>query len=68
MPAVEHLGKAGMVGNFRDLDAAVAKQLGSATGRQDCDAKTGERTGEFHDPGLVGNANQRSLDDGHDIG
>ena len=64
-PAVEHFGKTGVIGHFRHADAAVPQQFGGAAGREQRDAETGQSARELDEPGLVGNAEQRGLDDGH---
>jgi hypothetical protein len=56
--AVEHLGKAGVVGDLGDGQAGVGEQLGGAAGGQQLDAERVQRAGEFDDAGLVGDGEQ----------
>ena len=56
--AVEHLGKAGVVGDLGDWQAAVGEQLRGAAGGQKPDAQRVQAAGEFENAGLVGNGNQ----------
>ena len=65
-PPVEHLGKAGVVGDLGHLEAGVPQELGGAAGGDQRDAEAGEAAREFDDPGLVRDAEERLLDDGHE--
>ena len=65
-PAVEHFGKARMVGHFRHADTAVAQQLGGAARRQQRDAEIRQPARKLDQSGLVGNAQQRGFNDGHE--
>ena len=57
--AVEHLGKAGVLGDLGDREAGVGEQLGRAAGRQQLDAERRQLARELDDAGLVGNGDQR---------
>ena len=59
--AVEHLGKAGELGDIFDLDAGVAQQFGGAAGGDQFHAQAGELAGEFHQSGFVGHAENGTL-------
>ena len=56
--AVEHLGKAGVLGHLGDRQAGVGQQLGGAAGGQQLDAERVQRAREFDDAGLVGDGDQ----------
>jgi hypothetical protein len=56
--AVQHFGKAGVVGDFSHRQAGVGQQLGRAAGGQQLDAQGVQRLREFEDAGFVGNGNQ----------
>ena len=60
-PPVEHLGKAGQLGNVFHGDAGVAQQLRGAAGRDQFDAHAGEFAGKFHQSGLVRHAENGTL-------
>ena len=63
--AVHHLGEAGEVVDRADRDAGVGERLGGAAGRDDLDAElVGQRAAELDDAGLVGDGDERALDDG----
>jgi hypothetical protein len=66
--AVEHFRKAGVVGHLGNRNAAFFQQAGRAARGQQGHAKPGETAGEFNESGLVGNADQRGLDDSHGAG
>ena len=57
-PAVEHLGKAGVVGDFSDGQASLGQQLGGPAGREQADAEGRQLAGEVDDAGLVGDRDQ----------
>ncbi len=57
-PAIHHLRKTGVVGNFHCFHAVVTQQLEGAPGGKDLDAECCELTGKVDDTGLVGNADQ----------
>ncbi|MNZ95960.1 hypothetical protein D3C78_1151350 [compost metagenome] len=61
-PAVHHFSEAGVIGNFHRGNAIVLEQLEGAAGGQDLDAELLQLTGEFKDPGLVGDADQGAAD------
>ena len=65
--AVEHLGEAGDVGDVAHGDAGFAKQARGAAGGDEFDAHAGEGAGEFDDAGLVGDAEQYTLNFGHSM-
>ena len=52
-PAVEHLGKAGVVGHLGDRQARLGQQLRGAAGGQQLHAERVQRAGEVDDAGLV---------------
>ena len=54
-PAVQHLGKAGQLGDVFHRDAGVAQQLGGAAGGDQFHVHW-TAGGKVHQPGLVGNA------------
>ena len=56
--AVEHLGKAGVVGDLGDGQTRVGEQPGGAAGREQLDAELGQFTREFENAGLVGDREQ----------
>jgi hypothetical protein len=64
-PAVEHFGKAGVVGDVGDGEAGVAQQLGGAAGGKQLDAELGQAAGKINRAALVGNADER-LGDFHE--
>ncbi len=64
--AVEHLGKAGEIGDVFHRDAGVAQQLGCASGGNQFDAHCIHPARKFHQPGLVGDAQDCSLNLSHD--
>ena len=61
-PPVEHLGEAGEFGDVLHRDAGVAQQLGGAAGRDQFHAQAGKLAGELHQSGLVGHAENGTLD------
>ena len=62
--AVQHFGKAGVVGHFGDLDAVVGQQFGGAAGGQDIDAHRGQRAREFENAGFIGDGDEGLFDHG----
>ena len=60
-PPVEHLGKAGELGDVFHADAGVAQQLGGAAGRDQFHAHAGEFAGKVHQSGLVSHAENGTL-------
>ena len=64
-PAVEHLGKAGKLGDILDGEPLFAQQLGGAAGGENFDAEAGQLPGEVDDAGFIGNTDQSPFDDGH---
>ena len=64
--AVEHLGKAGYLGDVANREAGVPQGFGSAAGGDQLDAKTGEFTGEVADAGLIGDTDQCAFYFGHE--
>ena len=52
-------GKAGVVGNLCDRQAAIGQQPGGATGGQQLNAQRMQASGQFEDAGLVGNGEKR---------
>ena len=54
-PAVEHFGKAGVVGHVDHGEASIADGFGGAAGGQQFDALGGKRAGKFDEAGFVGN-------------
>ena len=61
-PAVHHFGKAGELRDIQNLEAGVLERLGGAAGRNQLDAVTGKRPGEFDQPALVGHRQQGAFD------
>ena len=61
-PPVEHLGKAGELGNVLHADPGIAQQLRRAAGRNQFHAQAGKFAGKFHQPCLVGHAEDGTLD------
>ena len=59
---VEHLGKAGVVGDLDHRQAGVGEQLRGAAGGQQLDLQRRERGREGDHTGLVGNGKQRATD------
>ncbi len=57
---VQHLGKAGHVGDFQVLDAGRAESRGRAAGGDQLDAVSAQSRSEFDESGLVPDAQQRS--------
>ena len=66
-PAVQDFRKPGVRGHVRDRHAGLAQRAGGAAGGQDLDPARGQRLGERHQPGLVGDRDQRAAD-WHDTG
>ncbi len=64
---IHHFGKAGRLRHIGDGEARVAQRFGGAAGRQQRHALAGEKPGEFDEPGLVGDGNQRAAN-GNEIG
>ncbi len=64
--AIQHLGEAGVVGDFGDGDAVVGQQFGGAAGGEDLHAELVQSLGEFENAGLVRHADERLLD-GHAV-
>ena len=62
---VEHLGKAGVIGDLGDREARLLQKPGRAAGRDQAHAVCHEPAREIDQPGLVGNAEQCLLDYGH---
>ncbi len=60
--AVEHLGKAGEVGDIADGEAGVAEGFGGASGGDQLDVVGGEGLGEFDEAGFVGYGEEGSAD------
>ena len=60
--AIEHLGKAGVVGNVGDVESGIAQQLGGAAGGQQLDPELSQAAGKIHRAALVGNADERLCD------
>jgi hypothetical protein len=61
-PPVHHLGKAGQVGDVAHLEPRLAKRLGGAAGRDQLDARRGQRPAELDEAGLVRHRQQGALD------
>src|SRR5690606_30272791 len=61
-PAVHHFREARVIRDFYRSDAVFLEQLEGAAGGENFDAQGFEFTGEFKDPGLVGNADQGAAD------
>src|SRR3970282_553101 len=64
-PPIEHLGESGVGGDLGDRDAFFREQPGRAAGGEQSHAQPGEGAGQLDEAGLVGNAEQRSLDLDH---
>src|SRR5882724_4402079 len=64
--AVEHLRKAGEVGDVAHLDPLLAQQLRGATGRDQLHVHRCQRAREFHQTALVSDAQDGSSDLRHD--
>ncbi len=62
--SVQHLGKAGVVGDFRDGDAVVGEQLGCPAGGKNLYPELMQAACKFKDAGLVRYADE-CLFDGH---
>ena len=62
--ATEHFGKAGELGDVFDGDPGIAQKFGRASGRDEFDAEAGESTGEIDEAGLVGDAENGTLNSG----
>ena len=54
--AVEHLREAGEVADVLDGQAGLAQRTGRSAGRNQLDAKAGQRLGKLDQAGLVGDA------------
>ena len=63
-PAIEHLGKTGQIGDVFHFDAGIAQQFGRAAGRDQFDSHAGEFAGELHQAGLIGDAENGTLNSG----
>ena len=57
--AVEHLRKAGVLGDLGDGEAGAGEQLRGAAGREQLDAERCQLARELDDAGLVGDGDQR---------
>ncbi len=64
-PAVQHLGKAGEIGNILDGDPFFPQQLGRPPGGEDLHSEAVEFPGEVNDSGFVGNADEGAFDGCH---
>ncbi|OIQ72254.1 hypothetical protein GALL_461190 [mine drainage metagenome] len=62
---VQHFREAGVVADLDHRHVVVTEQLGGTSGGKDFDTETVQGTGKFENALLVGNADQRTLDDGH---
>jgi len=62
--AVEHLGESGKVGDIFYCDAGVTQEFGGTSGGDEFDAESGERAGEIHESGFVGDTENGALDAG----
>ena len=60
-PPIEHLGKAGEIGDIFDFDSRVAQQLGGAAGGDQLHAHACQLAGEIHQTSFVGDAQNRAL-------
>ncbi len=60
--AVEHLGKAGEVGDVADVEAGLAERACGAAGRDELDAVPGEGAGEVDEAGFIGDGEEGSAD------
>jgi hypothetical protein len=65
-PAIEHLGKAGVIGDFGHGQAGLAQELRGTAGRNEPHAEPRESLREFEHTGLVGDAQERLFDDSHE--
>jgi len=54
--AIEHFRETRVIGHFGDRESRIAQHFGGAAGGQQCNAETGQRSGEFENAGLVGDA------------
>ena len=63
---IQHFRESGELGNIFHGDAGVAQQLGSASGRNQFDAESGELAGKIHQPGFIGNAENGALNLRHE--
>ena len=61
-PAVEHLGKAGHLGDVAHGQAGVGQRLARAAGGDQFDAEGGQAAGEVDQAGLVADAEQGAAD------
>ena len=63
--AVEHFRKTRVIRDFGHREPGVLQQPGGAAGRDQADAQAREPARKIDDAGLVGNAEERLFDDGH---
>jgi hypothetical protein len=64
-PAVEHLREARVSADFGDVKPRVQQKLRGAARRDELDAVRGEAAGKVDEPRLIGDAQERALDRGH---
>ena len=62
--AIEHFGEAGEIGDVLDGNAGVAQEFGGASGGDEFDVECGELAGEIDQSGLIGDAENGTLDFG----
>ena len=63
---VQHLRKPGVLADLGDFESRIPEQLGRAAGRDQRHAEILQPARKLDDAGLVGYADQRLFDDGHD--
>ncbi len=64
-PAVEHLGEARHVGDLANGQIRRGERPRRSTGRQELHAQRGETAGQVHQPGLVGDGEERAANRAH---
>lgn len=64
-PAVEHFGKAGVVGHFDYRHAGIGQHFGGAAGRKNFHAELIERLGKFNHAAFVGQADEGTFYNRH---
>ena len=64
-PSIKHFGETGELGNVLDRDTRFAQQLGGATGRNQFHAHASELAGKVHQPRLIGDTENGTLNPGH---